>query len=96
MSISCCQALGKSIYSLFVSAGRKLVVLIPAAFLLSLLGNVDLLGETRGDFGRIVGDSTGTVSVERSYWSNKATSLMSDRPTQAGVEPRLWGKVVFE
>jgi hypothetical protein len=63
---------------------------------LALLGNVDLLGETRGDFGRIVGDSTGTVSVERSYWSNKATSLMSDRPTQAGVEPRLWGKVVFE
>ncbi|MBQ3748292.1 MAG: hypothetical protein II863_12885, partial [Kiritimatiellae bacterium] len=63
---------------------------------LALLGNVDLLGETRGDFGRIVGDSTGTVSVERSYWSNKATSLMSDEPTQAGVEPRLWGKVRFE
>ena len=43
VSISCCQALGKSIYSLFVSAGRQLVVLIPAAFLLSLLGNVDLV-----------------------------------------------------
>jgi hypothetical protein len=36
------------------------------------------------------------VPVERSYWSNKATSLMSDEPTQAGVEPRLWGKVRFE
>jgi hypothetical protein len=55
-----------------------------------------LFKDTRGDFGRIVGDQTGTVSVERSYWSNKATALMSDRPTQAGVEPRLWGKVVFE
>ncbi len=43
VSISCCQALGKSIYSLFVSVGRQLVVLIPAAFLLSLLGNVDLV-----------------------------------------------------
>ena len=40
ISISACQALGKSIYSLFVSIGRQIVVLIPAAYLLSLLGNV--------------------------------------------------------
>ncbi len=38
-----CQALGKSIYSLFVSIGRQLIVLIPAAFLLSLTGNVNLV-----------------------------------------------------
>ncbi|MBR2466292.1 MAG: MATE family efflux transporter [Clostridia bacterium] len=38
-----CQALGKSIYSLIISIGRQLVVLIPAAFLLSLSGNVDLV-----------------------------------------------------
>ncbi len=38
---SVCQALGKSIYSLFVSIGRQLVVLIPTAFLLSLTGNVN-------------------------------------------------------
>ncbi len=37
---SVCQALGISIYSLFTSMGRQLVVLIPAAFLLSLTGNV--------------------------------------------------------
>lgn len=37
------QALGKSIYSLFVSIGRQLVVLIPAAYLLSLAGNVNLV-----------------------------------------------------
>lgn len=52
--------------------------------------------ETRFDVGRIAGDPSGAVSVERVYWSNKATSLMSDEPTQAGVEPRLWGKAVFE
>ena len=40
ISISACQALGKSIYSLFVSIGRQLVVLIPSAYLLSLLGEV--------------------------------------------------------
>ncbi len=43
VSISTCQALGKSIYSLIVSAVRQLVVLIPAAYLLSLSGNVALV-----------------------------------------------------
>ena len=40
VSISSCQALGKSIYGLFVSVGRQLVILIPAAFLLSMTGKV--------------------------------------------------------
>ena len=43
VSISTCQALGESIYSLIVSVIRQLVVLIPAAYLLSLAGNVDLV-----------------------------------------------------
>ncbi len=34
------QALGKSLFSMFVSIARQLVVLIPAAYLLSLSGNV--------------------------------------------------------
>ena len=34
------QALGKSIFSMFVSIARQLVVLIPAAYLLSLTGDV--------------------------------------------------------
>ena len=37
------QALGKSIYSMFVSIARQLVVLIPAAYLLSLSGDVTLV-----------------------------------------------------
>ena len=37
------QALGKSIFSMFVSITRQLVVLIPAAYLLSKLGSVDLV-----------------------------------------------------
>ncbi len=41
--ISMFQALGKSIYSLFVSIGRQLVILIPAAYLLSLSGKVELV-----------------------------------------------------
>ena len=43
VSISVCQALGQSIYSLIVSIIRQLVILIPAAFLLSLSGNVNLI-----------------------------------------------------
>ena len=43
ITLSVCQALGKSIYSLITSIGRQLVVLIPVAILLSLTGNVDLV-----------------------------------------------------
>lgn len=43
VSISTCQALGKSIYSLIVSIARQLVVLIPTAYLFSLSGNVNLV-----------------------------------------------------
>lgn len=37
------QALGKSIYSMFVSIARQLVVLIPAAYLLSLTGDAAMV-----------------------------------------------------
>ncbi len=37
------QAFGRSIYSLVVSLGRQLFVLIPVAYLLSLAGNVDVV-----------------------------------------------------
>ena len=35
------QALGKSIYSMLVSLGRQLIVLIPVAYLFSLTGVLD-------------------------------------------------------
>ena len=37
---SVCQALGKSLYSFFTSVLRQVVALVPAAYLLSLTGNV--------------------------------------------------------
>ena len=49
---------------------------------------------TRGDCGRFLGDAGGTVSIDRSYWSNRATALMSDRPTLAGIDPLLWSSFV--
>ena len=43
MSISVLQALGYSMYSLYISIGRQLVILLPVAFLLAQLGNVNLV-----------------------------------------------------
>lgn len=37
------QALGKSIYSMFVSIARQLLVLIPAAYILAQLGNMEFV-----------------------------------------------------
>ncbi|WP_418463211.1 MATE family efflux transporter [Frisingicoccus sp.] len=43
ISISMLQALGHGIYSMFISVGRQLVVLIPVAFLLAQTGNLNLV-----------------------------------------------------
>lgn len=43
IAASVCQALGRSMYSLLLSIGRQLVILLPAAYLLSLLGRVELV-----------------------------------------------------
>mgnify|MGYP000844946402 FL=1 len=43
VSSSLCQALGRGMYSLAVSFGRQIVVLVPAAFLLSRLGQLNLV-----------------------------------------------------
>ncbi len=40
---SICQALGRGLYSLLISFGRQIVVLVPAAFLLSRLGVLNLV-----------------------------------------------------
>lgn len=37
------QALGNGVYSLIVSLGRQLVVLVPVSYLLSLTGNIDMV-----------------------------------------------------
>lgn len=43
MSSSVCQALGYSIYSLYISIGRQLVVLLPTAYVLAQLGNLNIV-----------------------------------------------------
>ncbi|CAM3949132.1 hypothetical protein SAMN06265348_10491 [Pedobacter westerhofensis] len=48
----------------------------------------------RGDIGIIRGDGSRTIS--RVYWNNKATSIISDVPSEAELSPGLWGTWQFE
>jgi hypothetical protein len=47
----------------------------------------------RGDIGVLRGD--GLKTVQRVYWSNKATGLVSDVPSEAELTPQLWGNLKF-
>ncbi|MGN0833929.1 MAG: hypothetical protein ACI4RD_09830 [Kiritimatiellia bacterium] len=52
-------------------------------------------GDVKGDVGRVLSDATGTRAAARTYWSNKNTAIMSDLPTEVGIEPDLWGTLRF-
>lgn len=43
IAVSACQAMGKPIYSLITSVCRAIVILLPAAYLLSLTGRLELI-----------------------------------------------------
>lgn len=61
---------------------------------LELLGFQPEAGkEYRFDIGVLRGD--GSQTLQRSYWHNKASGLVSDIPSEAELLPALWGKVIF-
>ena len=47
----------------------------------------------KGDIGILRGDGSKTLS--RLYWNNKATSIVSDVPSEAALTPNLWGSWEF-
>ncbi|MBC7623957.1 MAG: hypothetical protein H7232_11265, partial [Aeromicrobium sp.] len=62
---------------------------------LEALGLKPQTGQTiKGDLGVLRGDGTQTLS--RMYWSNKATAIVSDVPSEAMLTPNLWGDWKFE
>lgn len=66
-----------------------------AAVPLKLLGISPKPGlELRGDLGVLRG-TPGRTS-QRVYWSNKATAITADVPSEAMLQPALWGTFVFE
>ncbi len=47
----------------------------------------------RGDLGLLRGD--GGQTLQRVYWSNKASGITADVPSEAELTPRLWGMWEF-
>ncbi len=47
----------------------------------------------RGDLGVLRG--SGGQTVQRVYWSNKATAITADVPSEAQLTPQLWGNIEF-
>lgn len=47
----------------------------------------------KGDLGILRGDEIQTV--QRVYWSNKATGITADVPSEAQLTPQLWGRWVL-
>jgi hypothetical protein len=43
----------------------------------------------RGDVGILRGN--GSQTLQRVYWTNKATAIVSDVPSEAQLMPKLWG-----
>ena len=62
---------------------------------LALLGLKPVPGMVlRGDIGILRGDSF--VTTHRVYWSNKATGITADVPSEAELTPQLWGNWLLE
>jgi hypothetical protein len=45
----------------------------------------------KGDIGILRGN--GAETTARVYWSNKATGITADVPSEAMLTPQLWGRV---
>ncbi len=52
--------------------------------------------ELRGDTGFISSDGGGRSDVARTYWSNPATNLVNDAPSEAWLVPATWGTFTCE
>ena len=49
----------------------------------------------KADWGILASGKDGNEVLRRVYWSNKATSILSDAPSEARLHPDLWGFLVF-
>lgn len=69
---------------------------VEAAVPLKALGFTPADGQRlRFDWGFLATDRSGNQVLRRVYWSNKATGIVADAPSEAILQPDLWGHVVF-
>jgi hypothetical protein len=71
--------------------GRDVSTIYELSVPLALLGLLPTPATLRGDIGLLRGN--GFTTMQRVYWYNKATSLVSDIPSEAELLPKLWGPV---
>jgi hypothetical protein len=72
-------------------------IFVEAAIPWSTLGVTPRSGLTlKADVGALFGDTGGTMTNARHYWSNKATGLVNDVPGEADLSPNLWGTWTLE
>jgi hypothetical protein len=65
---------------------------LEAAVPLEALGFRPKLGQRyRFDWGILTTDTYGNSCTGRLYWSNKATGILADTPSEARILPHLWG-----
>ncbi len=70
--------------------------IVEAAVPLATLGLEPTAGlRFKFDWGLLVAGPDGHEVLRRLYWANKATSSVSDAPTEARIHPNLWGHVRF-
>ncbi|MFW5857393.1 MAG: hypothetical protein ACOCX4_05905, partial [Planctomycetota bacterium] len=73
-------------------AGYTLEAAIPLATLgLEITKNKRL----KFDWGYLQSDRAGTSVLARRYWANQATSTLADVPSEARLEPQMWGYLRF-
>ena len=62
---------------------------------LATLGIKPIAGQSlAADIGVLRGD--GATTTARLYWSNKSTGITADVPSEAELQPRFWGKLLWE
>jgi hypothetical protein len=72
--------------------GYAIEVILP----LTQLGLTTQPGQSvKADFGILTADSTGAATQIRTYWSNQATNIISDVPSEIMLTPGLWGDLKF-
>ncbi len=75
----------------FASADGNYEISIPIA---ALNLKADAGQSIKGDIGILRGN--GFQTLQRVYWSNKATGITADVPSEAQLTPQLWGKWEFK
>lgn len=75
--------------------GNRMLVNYEFSVPLASLGIRPVAGQSvRGDLGVLRGD--GVRTMQRVYWNNKSSGLVSDTPSEAELIPGLWGTFRFE